>query len=295
MTNPLEMLTSVFKDLRKYSNNTFVIQCEGILLQDNDLLKSFAEDIASLQSVGINVIIIHDGNNIVSTMMDKLALKGAAANLFSADHANVEIVEMSLSGHVNKKIVAQINQAGGSSVGISGKDGQFMLARRAKIARYDYSTNNKVLNFGFLGELSLVNPEILFSLEEHNLIPVISPVTVGDDSRTYKIDPHDISGALAAVLSANKLIFMSDLPGIIDSEEQVIKEINSTQIAKLIHSDTEENIDLSSKLRSALMAIEHSTESIYIINGKIPHALMLQLFTEDSVGTTIIGNQQQNS
>jgi acetylglutamate kinase len=170
-----------------------------------------------------------------------------------------------------------------------------MLARRAKLARYDYSTNNKVLNFGFLGELSLVNPEILFSLEEHNLIPVISPITVGDDGRTYKIDPHDISGALAAVLSATKLIFISDLPGIIGSEDQVLREINAAQITKLINNDNEENADLSSKLRSSLMALEHNTESIHIINGKIPHALMLQLFTEDSVGTTIVGNQQQNS
>ncbi len=295
MTSPLEVLTSVFKDIRKYSSNSFVIQCEGNILQDNELLVAFAEDIASLQSAGVNIIVIHDGNNVVNTMMDKLAFKGAAANLYSADHANVEIVEMILSGHVNKKIVTQINQAGGSAVGISGKDGKFMLARRAKLARYDYSSNDKVLNFGFLGELSLVNPEILFSLEEHNLIPVISPITVGDDGRTYKIDPHDISGALAAVLGATKLIFISDLPGIVASENQVLKEINATQITKLINNDDEENADLSSKLRSSLMALEHSTESIHIINGKIPHALMLQLFTEDSVGTTIIGNKQQSS
>ena len=290
MTKPLEMLTSIFKDLKKYSNNTFIIQCEGVILQDNDLLKAFADDIASLQSAGINLVIIHDGNNIVSTMMDKLELKGASANLYNADHANVEIVEMILSGHVNKKIVTKVNQAGGSAVGISGKDGQFMVARRAKIARYDYNTDNKVLNFGFLGELSLINPEIILSLEEHNLIPIISPVTVGDDGRTYKIDPHDISGALAAVLNATKLIFISDIPGIDSPDKSILKKIDSSEIAKLISED-DKNIDLSNKIRAAQMALEHSTHTIHITNGKLPHALMLQLFTEDPVGTTIIGKE----
>ena len=290
MTKPLEMLTSIFKDLKKYSNNTFIIQCEGVILQDNDLLKAFADDIASLQSAGINLVIIHDGNNIVSTMMDKLELKGAPANLYNADHANVEIVEMILSGHVNKKIVTKVNQAGGSAVGISGKDGQFMVARRAKIARYDYNTDNKVLNFGFLGELSLINPEIILSLEEHNLIPIISPVTVGDDGRTYKIDPHDISGALAAVLNATKLIFISDIPGIDSPDKSILKKIDSSEIAKLISED-DKNIDLSNKIRAAQMALEHSTHTIHITNGKLPHALMLQLFTEDPVGTTIIGKE----
>jgi|GEM_PF-6772660 len=286
MTKPLEVLTSVFKDLKKYTNNTFIIQCEGAVLQDTDLLKSLAEDIASLQNAGINLVIIHDGNNIVSSMMDKLELKGAAANLYSADPANIEIVEMILSGHVNQKIVTQVNKAGGNAVGISGKDGQFMVARRAKIARYDYDKDNKVLNFGFLGELSLINPEIILSLEEHDFIPIISPITVGDDGRTYKIDPHDISGALAAVLNATKLIFISDLSGIMSQEKHILKEIDSSKITKLI-SDEDENLDLSNKIRSALMAFEHNTESVHISNGKIPHALMLQLFTDDSVGTII--------
>lgn len=291
MTKPLEMLTSIFKNLKKHANNTFIIQCEGTILQDNDLLKAFADDIASLQSAGINLIIVHDGNNIVSTMMDKLELKGASANLYNADHANIEIVEMILSGHVNKKIVTKVNQSGGMAVGISGKDGQFMVARRAKIARYDYNTDNKVLNFGFLGELSLINPEIILSLEEHNLIPIISPITVGDDGRTYKIDPHDISGALSAVLNATKLIFISDIPGVESPDKNIIlKEINATEISKFI-SDDEDKIDLSNKIRAAQMALEHSTNSIHIINGKIEHTLILQLFTDDHVGTTIIGKE----
>lgn len=286
MTTTLETLTSVFKKLRTYSGNSFVIQCDGMLLQDPDLLQAFSEDIASLQSAGINVILVHGGQSIVANMMEKTAVKELTNHVYGLDHANVEMVEMILSGHINQKIVTQINQAGGSAVGISGKDAQFMMARRAKIARYDYSDNDKVLNFGFLGELALVNPEILLSLEEHNLMPVISPITIGDDGRTYKIDPHDISAALAAVMNATKLIFISDLIGIEEETGVITKNINFSQINKFISDDVDKK-DLSSKLRSTLMAFEHNVETVHIICGKIKHALMLQLFTENSVGTTI--------
>lgn len=286
MTTTLETLASVFKNLRAHSGNSFVIQCDGILLQDPDLLQAFAEDIASLQRAGVNVILVHGGQSIVANMMEKTAVKELTKHVYGLDHANVEMVEMILSGHINQKIVTQINQAGGSAVGISGKDAQFMMARRAKIARYDYSDNDKVLNFGFLGELSLVNPDILLSLEEHNLMPVISPITIGDDGRTYKIDPHDISAALAAVMNSTKLIFISDVAGIKDDKNKTIKNITLPQINKFI-SDDIENKELSSKLRSTLMAFEHTIETVHIVDGKIKHALMLQLFTEDLVGTTI--------
>lgn len=290
--NSIEELNSIFKDVRKYTHNTFVIQCEGVVLNDAELLKSFAEDLASLQSIGVTIILIHDGSNIVSSMLDKYSSKKEHDNIYNLEHANAETVEMILSGYVNKKIVTQINQASGNAVGISGKDGQFLLARRARIARYEFGENNKVLNFGFMGELALVNPELLFALEESNLLPVISPIAIGDDGRTYKIDPHDISGTLAAVLSANKLIFVSDLQGVKGENGEILENISSGQISKLIGSIEEDNIDLVNKLRTSHMAIEHNPCSVHIVNGSIKHALMLQLFTETNVGTTIIENNQ---
>ena len=279
MNNPLENLNSIFKSLRKYSGSCFVIQCDGKILQDNSLLKSFAEDLASLQSAGIDIIVIHEGNSIVEAMLEKFDLK-------NSNYVNVDMVEMILSGYVNQKIVTQINQLGGMAVGISGKDGQFLTARRSKIARLDYSANDKVLNFGFQGELSTINPEILFALEERNLMPVISPITVGDDGRSYKIDAHDISAALATVTNASKLIFISDLAGVENQDEQTICELDTVHATKLL-SELNEKDSLAGKLRSCLMALEHMTEAAYIIDGKIPHALMLQLFTDTPVGTTI--------
>ncbi len=286
MTDSIKILTAAFNDLKKYSDSTFVIQCNGAILQDNDLLRSFAEDVVALQNSGVSVIIVHDGNNIVSSMMDKFTLKGASDNIRITDQANAEIVEMILSGHVNQKIVSQINQAGGYSTGVSGKDGQFMIAKRAKIARYDYSSGDKILNFGFMGELSLINPDILFLLEDSGLIPVISPIALGEDGKTYKIDASDISGAIAAVLGVKKLIFISDYSGILDNNGEVLYEASTTQVNKILNDDSN-NSDLSNNLRSALMALENNAEMIHLIDGKISHVLMRELFTDELVGTTI--------
>lgn len=282
----IEILTAAFNNLKKYSDNTFVIQCNGSILQNNDLLRAFAEDIAALQNAGVNIIIIHDGNNIVSSMIDKFTLKGASDNLVITDQATAEIVEMILSGHVNQKIVSQLNQAGCYATGISGKDAQFMVARRAKIARYDYSANEKILNFGFLGELALINPDILFLLEDNGLIPVISTIALGEDGKTYRINASEISGAIASILSVQKIFFLSDIAGIIDSEGKIIAELDSTKASSFI-TDSAENDELSSNIRAALMTLENNTEMAHILDGKIPHSLMRELFTDELVGTTI--------
>ncbi len=286
MTDSIKILTSAFNDLKKYSDCNFVIQCNGSVLQDTDLLRSFAEDIAALQNSGINIIIIHDGNNIVSSMMDKFTMKGASDNLRITDQATAEIVEMILSGHVNQKIVSQINQASGYATGVSGKDSQFMIAKRAKIARYDYDINEKILNFGFLGELSLMNPDILFLLEDNGLIPVISPIALGEDGKTYKLDASEVSGAIASIISAKKLIFISDSPGIVDEKGKILYEIEPNQATKYIQKGIESN-ELSSNINSALMSLENNVEAAHIIDGKIPHILLRELFTDELVGTTI--------
>ena len=282
----INILTAAFNNLKKYSDNTFVIQCNGSILQNNDLLRAFAEDIAALQNAGVNIIIIHDGNNIVSSMIDKFTLKGASDNLIITDQATAEIVEMILSGHVNQKIVSQLNQAGAYVTGISGKDAQFMIARRAKIARYDYSVNEKILNFGFLGELALINPDILFLLEDNGLIPVISTIALGEDGKTYRIDASEISGAIASILSVQKIFFLSDIPGITDYEGKIIDELDSVKASGFI-TDSTENNELSSNIRAALMTLENNTEMAHIIDGKIPHCLMRELFTDELVGTKI--------
>ncbi len=286
MIDSITILKAAFNDLKTYSDSTFVIQCSGSVLQDNDLLRSMIEDIVALQNSGINIILIQDGSKVVSSMMDKFTFKGASDNIRITDQANAEIVEMILTGHVNQKVVSLINQSGGYAAGISGKDSQFMVARRAKLARYDYDNNEKILNFGFSGELSLINPDILFLLEDNGLIPVISPIALGDDGKTYKIDASDISGAIAAVLGVKKIIFISDYPGILNSNEEVIYELNDIQVGKIVNEDKKNN-DLSSFLRAGLMSLEYSVETVHIIDGKIPHVLLRELFTDELVGSTI--------
>lgn len=285
MTN-IDILKNAFSEIKKYHGDTFVIKCNGAVLEDNDLLKSFCEDVVTLKTSGINVIIVHDGSSIVHGMMEKFSLKSSSANVNIPDHASVEIVEMILSGHVNKNIVSQINLAGGSAIGISGKDSHFMVAKRSKIARYEYDDSNKVLNFGFLGELALMNPDILLLLEDSDIIPVIAPIAIGEDNRTYKIDANDIAGAIAAVLSATKLIFISDIKGIKDSKDNIISEISFEKIERKLKDELKNN-PLFGEIRAISMAFEQATEMAHIIDGKIPHALMLELFSNDKIGTKI--------
>ncbi len=288
MTNSISILKDAFTKLKEYSNDTFVITCDGELLENDNLLTAFCEDVVMLKNAGVNVVLVHDGTNIVNSMMEKFSLKGASANLACTDQATVEIAEMILSGHVNKKIASKINLAGGSAIGISGKDGHFLVAKRSKIAKYDNNACDNVLHFGFLGELALMNPDILLILEDSNLIPVISPIAIGEDNRTYKIDAHDIAGAVSAILSASKLIFISDIPGINNLKGEIIPEINLEQANKIINEDKKES-SISAKLRSGIMAFEQNTDTVHIINGKIPHSLILEIFTDNLVGTKIKG------
>ncbi len=286
MIDSINILSSAFSNLKKYSNSSFVIYCNGEILRDNDLLRSFAEDVASLQNSGVNVIIIHDGNIIINMMMDKFTLKGASENIRVTDQVSAEIVEMILSGNVNQKIVSQINQAGGYASGISGKDGQFLLARRAKIARYDYGNDNNIFNFGFLGELSLMNPDILFLLEDNNLIPVISPIAIGEDGKTYKLEAADVAAAIASIAQAQKLIILSDEPGIKNAQGQILEEIDHQQASRLIGKEPA-STELYGLIKAALMAIENDIEAVHILDGKTSHVLMRELFTDELVGSTI--------
>lgn len=285
MTNSVQILTSAFKNLKQYSDFNFIIHCNGAILQDNDLLRCFAEDIVALQNSGINLVIIHDGNNIVNSMFDKFTLKSATNNLRVTDQASAEIVEMILSGHVNKKIVTKINEASGYATGISGKDCQFIIANRAKVVRYDHDMKDTILNFGFIGELSLINPDILFLLEDNGIIPVISPIALGEDGKTYKIESSELAAVISSVLNAKKLIFISDYIGLTDKNNEIISELESIKISEFIDNDSHH--ELSSYLNSSLMALENNVETIHIINGKTPHTLLKELFTDEIVGTSI--------
>lgn len=286
MTDSIQTLTTAFSELKKFSDSTFLIQITGSILKDNELLKKLAEDIVALQNSGVDIILVHDGSNVVSSMMEKFTTRSSNENICVADQNSADMVEMILTGHVNQKIVSLINQAGGYGAGISGKDSQFMIARRAKLARYDYGIGENIINFGFSGELSLINPDILFLLEDNGIIPVISPIALGDDGKTYKIDASDISGAISAVLGVKKMIFISDYPGITDSEGEVIYELDNGAISKLLASNSGDD-ELSSYLRAALMAVEHNVETVHILNGNIPNCLLRELFTDELVGSTI--------
>lgn len=281
----LNLLKNTFAELKKFQGETFVIVCDGEVLEDQDLLKSFAEDIVNLSTVGIKPIIIHDGGDIINDIISKFSLNPSLNNLTKNDPIPIELMEMILSGHVNKSIVTKINSSGGNAVGISGKDSSLMTARRAKIANYESDSNNKILNFGFAGELAFMQPDILLMFEDNELIPVIAPIALGDDNRTYKINAYEVAGAIAAVLSATKIIFLSNLEGIKDFKGNIIKETTLAKLTKSFNFSKEQEIQ--NKLNAIQMCFEQNTASAYILNGKIEHAILVSLFTEDTAGTCI--------
>lgn len=286
MSDLTDILKNVFNNLKQYSSSTFVIKCDGQLIENEDLLRDFVEDVVALKTAGVNVIIVHDGINIVNSIVDKFSIKGSCANISSADQANIEMVEMILTGHVSQKIVSKLNLAGSNAIGISGKDANFMVAKRSKLACYDHASDNNVLQFGFYGDLALINPDVLLSFEDNNFIPVVSPIALGDDNRTYKIDSNDVAAAIAAIMSATKLIFITDNPGIKNLKGNIEAEISFEQVKQILQNETKES-QASLQLKASLMAYEQSIDMVHIINGNIAHALMLDLFTNQVLGTKI--------
>lgn len=278
-------LSEALPYMREFAGEVFVIKYGGSAMGGAN---TFAEDVALLKHIGIHPVVVHGGGPQISAMLERLKIKSSFIDgLRVTDHETVEIVEMVLSGAINKQIVSEINKAGGTAVGLSGKDGNLIEARKLRRTQKDPDSNiEKILDLGFVGEPTMINPEILISFEESDIIPVIAPIGVGDNGQTFNINADTAAGAIASALAARKLIMLSDVPGVLNKEGELISELSIMDARRLIQ-DGSITGGMIPKIETCITAIDHPTQHAHILDGRIPHVLLLEIFTELGTGTMI--------
>ncbi len=274
--------------MRKFAGETFVIKFGGNAMGSPELAKKFANDVVILKQCGINPIIVHGGGPQISAMLEKLKIQSQfIQGLRVTDAESVAIAEMVLSGSINKEIVSNINAAGGLAVGMSGKDGSLINARKIRRTMKDPDSNiEKILDLGFVGEPVKINPEVLVSFEESNIIPVIAPIGIGENGETFNINADTAAGAIASAIAASKLILLTDVPGVMNDDGELINKMAIKDARKMI-TDRVATGGMIPKLETCISAVEHNVEAAHILDGRIPHVVLLEIFTEHGTGTMI--------
>jgi acetylglutamate kinase len=283
-----QTLSEALPYMHLFAGQTFVIKYGGHAMGDESLAHDFARDVALLKQVGINPIIVHGGGPQIGAMLERLKIKSSFVDgLRVTDKETVEIAEMVLSGSLNKKIVSSINSAGGLAVGLSGKDGNLIEAQKLTRTKRDPDSNiERILDLGFVGEPRRINPEILENFEENNAIPVIAPIGIGPKGQTYNINADTAAGHIAAAIGATKLIMMTDVEGVLDKDKNLISRLSPTDVKKLQKDGTIAG-GMIPKLETCLFALDEGVDSATILDGRIPHVLLLETFTEHGIGTMI--------
>jgi len=283
-----EVLSEALPFMRQYSGRTFVVKYGGHAMGDQKLSSSFARDVVLLKQVGINPVVVHGGGPQIGAMLERLKIKSEFIDgLRVTDHDTVEIVEMVLSGSINKSIAAEINAAGGRAVGISGKDGNLIEAKKIKSKTQQTDSNiEKILDLGFVGEPSKVNAQLLEDLAKSDLIPVIAPIGTGSNGETYNINADTAAGAIAASIKAARLYMLTDVSGVLDEAGKLIPDMN-TEEADLLIKKGIINGGMIPKVETCVNAVKKDVEAAVILDGRTEHALLLEVFTEHGVGTAI--------
>ena len=281
-------LSEALPYMQVYAGRTLVVKYGGHAMGDRSLAAQFAHDIVLLKRIGIDPIVVHGGGPQIGEMLERLKIKSDfVSGLRVTDRATVEIVEMVLSGSINKQIVTAINRAGGVAVGLSGKDGDLVRARKLrKVDRQSDSNIEKVLDLGFVGEPVAINAEVLLTLERSSIIPVVAPIGVGDDGTTYNINGDTVAGAIAAAMGAARLFMLTDIEGVLDGEGNLIAEMTAGEAREAVREGTITG-GMIPKIETCLHAVENSVEASIILDGRVPHAILLEVFTEHGVGTLI--------
>lgn len=275
--------------IRQFAGQTFVIKFGGHAMGDPELTKTFARDIVLLKSIGINPVIVHGGGPQIGQMLDRLKIQSSFVDgLRVTDESTVEIVEMVLSGSINKQIVTEINRAGGVAIGISGKDGGLLKARKLRRTVKDPDSHiERILDLGYVGEPTEVNPQIFDDFLHSEVIPVIAPIGVGEQGETYNINADTAAGAIAAALSASKLLMLTDVAGILNKERELISAISKDEVLALIQDGTITG-GMIPKVETCLDALEKGVDAAHILDGRIPHVLLVEIFTEHGASTMIL-------
>ena len=286
-----KILVNALPYIKKYYGQTIVIKYGGSAMVDKTARKQFIKDVVLMKYIGINPVIVHGGGPEINEMLKKVGKesKFIAGNRVT-DEETVEIVEMVLSGKVNKGIVADINKYGGKAIGISGKDDNMILVRQKYIEeKSENSEEIKKIDIGFVGEIENINTEIIKVLEKSDYIPVISSIGTDKNGQTYNINADYVAGEIAGKLNADRMIFLTDVDGILldyHDKQTLVDEIDVYHVNKLIEKGVISG-GMLPKVNTCLKAIEKGVENVIILNGKLEHSLLLELFTEEGAGTLI--------
>jgi acetylglutamate kinase len=284
-----DLLSRALPYMQRYENKTVVVKYGGHAMGDVELGKAFARDIALLKQSGVNPIVVHGGGPQIGSMLNKMGIESKfEGGLRVTDQKTVEIVEMVLAGSINKEIVALINAEGEWAIGLCGKDGNMVFAEKAHKTIKDPDSNiERVLDLGFVGEPVEVDRTLLDLLARSEMIPVLAPVAPGRDGHTYNINADTFAGAIAGALGASRLLFLTDVPGVLDKDKKLIDELTVSEAKALIRDGTVSG-GMIPKVETCIEAIERGVEGVVILNGKTPHSVLLELFTEHGAGTLIV-------
>lgn len=284
----VKVLSEALPYLQRFVNRTVVIKYGGNAMIDEELKYSFARDMVMLKLVGINPVVVHGGGPQIAELLEKLNIESKFINgMRVTTEETMDVVEMVLGGQVNKDIVNLINQNGGKAVGLTGADGQLLKARKLNVT---HSTPDvqapEIIDIGHVGEVDSVNIDVLSMLTSSNFIPVIAPIGVDDEGNSYNINADLVAGKVAEVLQAEKLILLTNIAGLMDKEGQVLTGLSTEQVNELIADGTIYG-GMLPKINCALDAVHGGVTSAHIIDGRVPHATLLELFTDTGVGTLI--------
>ncbi|HEY5647902.1 MAG TPA: acetylglutamate kinase [Nitrospiria bacterium] len=273
--------------IRAFSGKTVVIKYGGAAMVEEKLKDSFAQDVVLMKYIGLKPVIVHGGGPRINAMMKKLGkeprfVKGVRVT----DASTMEVVEMVLGGMINKEIVALINQHGGKAVGLSGKDGGLILARKLKGAGGKGRGKKPAVDLGLVGEVAQVDPRVIESLDQDRFIPVIAPIGADSKGQTYNINADLVAGAIAGALKAEKLLVLTDVQGILSSSRKLVPTINRKEASRMIKRGTIKG-GMIPKIQAGLTAVESGVKKAHVIDGRIPHALLLEIFTDKGIGTEL--------
>lgn len=275
--------------IQKFKGKTVVIKYGGNAMIDDKLKACFARDIVLMKLVGINPIVVHGGGPQIGNLLERLNIDTEFVNGMRVTNTEtMDVVEMVLGGQVNKDIVNLINMAGGKAIGLTGKDGDFIRARKIEMSLLNKETQaTEIIDIGHVGEVSSIDPSVVDMLNQSDFIPVIAPIGVGEEGRSYNINADLVAGKVAEVLGAEKLILLTNIPGILDKQDNLLTGLTLKDIDNLIADGTISG-GMIPKTRCGTDALKGGVNSVHIIDGRVEHAVLLELFTDQGVGTLLI-------
>ncbi len=287
-TSIADILIEALPYIRKFAGMTIVIKYGGHAMVDDQLKDDFARDITLLKFVGLHPVVVHGGGPQINSVLEQMGIQPRfVRGMRLTDGPTMDVVEMVLGGKVNKGIVAQINRQGGKAVGLSGKDGGLIQARKMQIVfQDDAGKPPEIIDTGMVGEVTRINPGIIHSLAREGFLPVIAPVGAGENGETYNINADLVASKMAIALNAGRLIQMTDVDGVLDQHKQLISSIGASDIEKMIAAK-EITGGMIPKIECALEALRAGVKKVPIINGKRRHAILLELFTDQGIGTEV--------